>query len=141
MRALLDPNFTEFIMKIGDGTHMSEKDDLVNITASMLIDRPMRVAQHPLVPLLAPPMLIEAHPENDPLNALIEAVCPNIQLESFTSGALNRAILTTKNVFVGEINDIMIGMFPGDVSFDETSNPNDQTQYEDFLHSLTQNGM
>ncbi|GKB40121.1 ATP-dependent DNA helicase PIF1-like protein [Tanacetum coccineum] len=39
MRALLDPIFIKFLMKIGDGTHMSEKDDLVSITASMLIDR------------------------------------------------------------------------------------------------------
>nr|GEY73239.1 ATP-dependent DNA helicase PIF1-like [Tanacetum cinerariifolium]GEY73256.1 ATP-dependent DNA helicase PIF1-like [Tanacetum cinerariifolium] len=77
-----------------DSTELfGEKDDLVNIPACMLI---------------------EADPENDPLNSLIEAVYQNIQLESFTSGALNRTILTTTNVFVDEINDIMIGRFPGD---------------------------
>lgn len=91
-------------------------------------------------------MLIETDSDIDPLNALIESVYPNIELESLVAtGALNRAILTTKNAFVDEINDILIAKFPGEeieyVSFDETIDPNDQTQYEDFLHSLTPNGM
>ena len=40
---------------------------------------------------------------------------------------------------------MLIGKFPRQeveyISFDETIDPNDQDQYEDFLHSLTPNGM
>ena len=45
--------------------------------------------------------------------------------------SLNRAILTTKNSFVDEINDMLIGRFVGEEtehnSFDETIVPNDQS--------------
>nr|XP_043615630.1 uncharacterized protein LOC122587509 [Erigeron canadensis] len=123
MRALLDPSFSKFLLKIGDGTETTHDDDLINIPASMLIDK---------------------HSEDDSLDALIDSVYPNIQ--SFTnSRALNRAILTTKNIFVDEINDLLIQKFPGEpteyTSFDETLDLNDQTQYEDYLHSLTPDGM
>ncbi|GJT32310.1 ATP-dependent DNA helicase PIF1-like protein [Tanacetum coccineum] len=125
MRALLDPIFTEFLLKIGNGTETSHKNDLVNIP---------------------PSMLIQTHLDKDPLDALIDCVYPNTQLHSLTTPcSLNRAILTTKNSFVDEINEILIARFPGEeteyASFDETLDPNDQTQYEDFLHSLTPNGM
>ncbi|GKB09795.1 ATP-dependent DNA helicase PIF1-like protein [Tanacetum coccineum] len=126
MRALLDPNFTEFLLEIGNGKETSLNNDLVNIPASMLI---------------------ETLSENEPLDTLIDHVYPDIQLQSSTnSRASNRAILTTKNCFVDEINDILIArLIPGEeteyVSCDETLDPDDQTQYEDFLHSLTPNGM
>ncbi|XP_052622658.1 uncharacterized protein LOC128127948 [Lactuca sativa] len=59
--------------------------------------------------------------------------------------SLKWAILTTKNIFVHEINDILINKFLGEeteyISLDETLDPNDQAHYEDLLHSLTPNGM
>ncbi|GJU57873.1 ATP-dependent DNA helicase PIF1-like protein [Tanacetum coccineum] len=92
MRALLDPIFTEFLLKIGNGTETSHKNDLVNIP---------------------PSMLIQTHLDKDPLDALIDCVYPNTQLHSLTTPCyLNRAILTTKNSFVDEINEILIARFP-----------------------------
>nr|XP_043620138.1 uncharacterized protein LOC122591985 [Erigeron canadensis] len=96
MRALLDPAFSEFLLKIGNGTQPTDENDLINIPASMLIDR---------------------HSETASLDALIESVYPNIQTFSGSCELTEYA------------------------SFDETIDPNDQTQYEDFLHSLTPNGM
>ncbi|GKC84108.1 ATP-dependent DNA helicase RRM3-like protein [Tanacetum coccineum] len=94
MRALLDPIFTEFLLKIGNGTETSHKNDLVNIP---------------------PSMLIQTHLDKDPLDALIDCVYPNTQLHSLTTPcSLNRAILTTKNSFVDEINEILIARFPGE---------------------------
>nr|XP_043614267.1 uncharacterized protein LOC122586333 [Erigeron canadensis] len=123
MRALLDPAFSEFLLNIGNGTQTIDEDALITIPTSMLIDK---------------------HSKSASLDALINSVYPNIQ--SFSSScALNHAILTTKNIFVDEINDLLIQKFPGEPteysSFDETIDPNDQTQHEDFLHSLTPNGM
>ncbi|KAG5610171.1 hypothetical protein H5410_021452, partial [Solanum commersonii] len=51
-----------------------------------------------------------------------------------------RIILTTKNDFVDEINDMLIHRFSDDATLyttiDETIEPNDQCQFEDFLHTL-----
>ncbi|GKE08283.1 ATP-dependent DNA helicase PIF1-like protein [Tanacetum coccineum] len=104
--------------KLHYGKETSLNNDLVNIPASMLI---------------------ETLSENEPLDTLIDHVYPDIQLQSSTNScASNRA---TKNCFVDEINDIFIArLIPGEeteyVSCDETLDPDDQTQYEDFLHSL-----
>ncbi|KAG5605670.1 hypothetical protein H5410_027162 [Solanum commersonii] len=52
----------------------------------------------------------------------------------------SRIILTTKNDFVDEINDMLIHRFSDDAivytAIDETIEPNDQCQFEDFLHTL-----
>ncbi|KAG5591878.1 hypothetical protein H5410_042392, partial [Solanum commersonii] len=52
----------------------------------------------------------------------------------------SRIILTTKNDFVDEINDMVLHRFPDDATvyttIDETIEPNDQCQFEDFLHTL-----
>ncbi|GKB49338.1 ATP-dependent DNA helicase PIF1-like protein [Tanacetum coccineum] len=111
MRAFLDPAFAEFLLKIGNRIQSQDNYDLVDIPASMLIDTNMR---------------------DDPLNALINHVYPNNQLESVaTTCAVNRAILTTKKCFADEINDTLTARFPREeteyVSFDETIDPNDQT--------------
>ncbi|XP_070026003.1 uncharacterized protein [Nicotiana sylvestris] len=59
---------------------------------------------------------------------------------SDVSSITSRVILTTKNDFVDEINDLLIAQIPGDpktyVAFDETIEANDQSHYEDFLHTL-----
>ncbi|KAM3398671.1 hypothetical protein P3S68_002187 [Capsicum galapagoense] len=51
----------------------------------------------------------------------------------------------TKNDFVDELNDRLINQFPQDaktfVSLDENIEPSDQSQFEDFLHSLNPPGL
>ncbi|GJT42781.1 ATP-dependent DNA helicase RRM3-like protein, partial [Tanacetum coccineum] len=122
LQDLLDS--TELFGGNGTGTESSHSNGLIDIPATT--------------------MLLDTHPKDDPLKALIDYVYPNIHLESLitTPAAVNRAIPTTKNIFVDEINDILIARFPGEeieyVSFDETLDPNDQTQYEVFLHRLHQ---
>lgn len=57
----------------------------------------------------------------------------------------SHVILTTKNYFVDEINDMLIVKFPERartyVATDETVEPNDQSQFEDFLHTLHTPGL
>ncbi|XP_070012986.1 uncharacterized protein [Nicotiana sylvestris] len=57
----------------------------------------------------------------------------------------SRVILTAKNDFVDEMNELLIAQFPGDartyVAFDETIEANDHSQYEDFLHTLHPAGL
>ncbi|XP_016514890.1 uncharacterized protein LOC107831623 [Nicotiana tabacum] len=61
------------------------------------------------------------------------------------SSTSSRVIMTTTNNFVDEINDMLITQLLGDsttyVAFDETTKTNDQSQYEDFLHSLHPAGL
>ena len=53
--------------------------------------------------------------------------------------------LTTKNDFVDEINDMLIAQFPADekvyLATDETIDPKDQSEYDDFLHALNPPGL
>ena len=73
-------------------------------------------------------------------------IYPHIQHRSENPALpLNRAILTTKNHFMDEVNDILIEKFPGTaveyLSFDRVLNPNNQVQYEDFLNTLSPSGL
>ncbi|KAK6925452.1 DNA helicase Pif1-like [Dillenia turbinata] len=58
---------------------------------------------------------------------------------------MNRAILTTKNDFVDQINNIMIQKLPGEtiiyLSFDETVAQKNHADNEDFLHNLHPSGL
>ncbi|XP_023767568.1 uncharacterized protein LOC111916168 isoform X1 [Lactuca sativa] len=124
MRARLDLTFTDFLLTVGNGVECLTDDYMVNLPSSMLIETSHNMPG---------------------LNALIDFVYPtiNVNAENFPF-ASNRVVLTTKNLFVDEINDILINKFLGIenkyISFDETADPNDQAQYEDLLHSLTPNG-
>ncbi|CAI9266057.1 unnamed protein product [Lactuca saligna] len=125
MRLFLDPMFTNFLLRIGDGKEISDDNDFVTLPTQIVIQNNATTNQ---------------------LNVLIDYVYPNISnISTNVHSTLNRAILTTNNNFVHEINDILIHKFPGEemeyISFDETLDPNDQAHYEDLLHSLTPNGM
>ncbi|CAH1440382.1 unnamed protein product [Lactuca virosa] len=124
MRALLDPIFTDFLLRLGDSNENSDEDDVT----------------------LPKQIVIEESEESKGLLTLIEYVYPNIsQHYTIIPSSMNRAILTTKNAFVDQINEMLIQKFQGEekeyISFDETLYPNDQGYYEDLLHSLTPNGM
>nr|XP_027126011.1 uncharacterized protein LOC113742372 [Coffea arabica] len=125
MRARFDPSFTDYLLRVGDGTNQAEDDSLIHLPSSILVSNGS---------------------QNASLHDLIDVVYPHIHYRSENPALpLNRAILTTKNHFVDEVNDILIDKFPGTaveyLSFDRALNPNNQVQYEDFLNSLSPSGL
>ncbi|GER43330.1 replication protein A 70 kDa DNA-binding subunit A [Striga asiatica] len=106
-----------------------------------------------------PPSLIlgDANTE-DALEQLIAIIYPDLQTTPVQNGnygdkqndtnpsfQMNRAILSTKNRFVDDINNKLINAFPGEMveylSFDEVDNPIHKGLYEDIINSLTPGGM
>ncbi|KAG5589602.1 hypothetical protein H5410_040116 [Solanum commersonii] len=87
-------------------------------------------------------LLVYCNPEEiESLNLLFNVTYPDFHtFYSNPSFITSRIILTTKNDFVDEINDMLIHRFPNDATvytaIDETIEPNDQCQFEDFLHTL-----
>ncbi|XP_071901098.1 uncharacterized protein [Coffea arabica] len=125
MRAKSDPNFTEYLLRIGNGTEPVVYDENVEIPAKMLI---------------------RYTTEEESLTALINTVYPDFSIFAGSNYlGINRAILTTKNDFVDEINDTLIQNFPGDsfdyISRDTCLDPSQQAILEDFINSLTPNGL
>lgn len=125
MRAKLDPTFSEYLLRIGNGTEPTTLDDKVKLPIGMIVSYTDDIIS---------------------LNALIDFVFLDINdYPNKLDLMINRAILTPKNDCVDEINNLLIDRFPGEVtryySFDETIEKNDQTVQEDFLNSLTPNGL
>ncbi|XP_019242702.1 PREDICTED: uncharacterized protein LOC109222857, partial [Nicotiana attenuata] len=125
MRAKTDPAFCEYLMRIGN-----EKEPLTS-------ENKIEIPNSFIVPYTT---------EQESLNALFETTFPN--MHAFfrdASSVTSRVIFTTKNNFVNEINDMLISKFPKEaktfVVIDETCESNDQSQYEDFLHSLNPAGL
>ncbi|XP_071913922.1 uncharacterized protein [Coffea arabica] len=121
MRAKLDPSFTQFLLRIGDGTQETNENDIVKLPSSIIVNY---------------------NNETDAIEKLINIVYPEFKDPSNKLYcSQNRAILTTKNNFVDEINDQLIKKFPGDLteylSYDETLNENHQSEYIDLLNTLT----
>ncbi|OIT35017.1 hypothetical protein A4A49_62119, partial [Nicotiana attenuata] len=125
MRAKTDPMFCEYLMRIGNGQEKINSHDKIEIPDCFVI------------PFVS---------ENQSLDLLFRVTYPNLRTcFSDASSMTSRVILTTKNDFVVEINDLLIAQFPSDpktyVAFDETIEANDQSQYEDFLHTLHPAGL
>lgn len=125
MRAQKDLPFTDFLLRIGNGNEPFLFDDNVQIPANMLI-----------------------HFDNDvdSLNRLIDTVYPGLRtFKEDPHSLVSRAILTTKNDCVQELNDFLIEQFPGDlkeyVSFNATDDTFQQGEYEDYLNSLSASGL
>lgn len=91
-------------------------------------------------------LIIPFTTEEESLNELFEVTYPDKDfLFDDSSSIASRVILTTKNNFVHEINDMLISRFPKDartyVAIDETVEPNDQGQFEDYFHTLNPAGL
>ncbi|XP_015161034.1 uncharacterized protein [Solanum tuberosum] len=125
MRARTDPTFSEYLLKSGNGKE--------SVNALRKIEIP-------------PSFLIPYVNEKESLDILFKSIHPNLNmLTEDISSITSRVILTTKNDFVAEINEMFIHKFPGNtmtlVGIDETVEPKDQSQYEDFLHTLNPSGL
>ncbi|XP_062118748.1 uncharacterized protein LOC133832419 [Humulus lupulus] len=125
MRARLDPAFSDYVLKVGNGMPPNTVNEMIKIPTCMLI---------PYVD------------DKFSLDRLIEDVFHNIHdFSQNISSMMKRAILTPKNDFVDEINTLLIHRFPGEeqryYSFDETTDSSEQSVMEDFLNNLTPNGL
>ncbi|XP_042968932.1 uncharacterized protein LOC122301587 [Carya illinoinensis] len=125
MRARLDPVFSEYVLELGNGMPPITVDETIKILDGMLVPY-----------------------EDDctSLDHLIDAVFHDIHEYSINiSAMMNRAILTPKNSYVDEINALLIHRFPGELkryySFDEAIDTSEQSIMEDFLNTLTPNGL
>ncbi|XP_042963997.1 uncharacterized protein LOC122297994 [Carya illinoinensis] len=95
MRARLDPDFSNYILELGNGMPPITIDEYVKIPTAMLIPYQNDTAS---------------------LDQLLDAVFNDISKYSVNiSSMMNRAILTPKNSYVHEINNLLIQRFPGDI--------------------------
>ncbi|XP_073154190.1 uncharacterized protein [Henckelia pumila] len=125
MRALLDPNFLTYLLKIGDGVENTNEKDEIQIPPT---------ANIPFIDDITS------------LNTLVDMVFPNIDdCNLYFSLFVNRAILTTRNDFVHEINDVLINRFPGEettyFSCDENTSSCVIPDQEELFHCLTPQGL
>ncbi|KAG6645201.1 hypothetical protein CIPAW_08G106200 [Carya illinoinensis] len=124
MRARLDPDFSNYILELGNGMPPITIDEYVKIPTTMLIPY---------------------QDDSTSLDQLLDAIFDDISEYSMNiSNMMNRAILAPKNSYVDEINNLLIQRFPGEMkqyySFDETIDASEQAVMEDFLNTLTPNG-
>ncbi|XP_015078482.2 uncharacterized protein LOC107022360 [Solanum pennellii] len=125
MRATKDPDFCEFLMRIGSGKEKTNDRGKIEIPHSLII------------PFTS---------EKESLDLLFKNTYPDLyKCCTKTSFVTSRAILTTKNDFVDDINDMLISRFSNIekvyIAIDETIDPKDQSEYEDFLHTLNPTGL
>jgi PIF1-like helicase/Helitron helicase-like domain at N-terminus len=125
MRARSDPWFSQFLLRVGDGTELSDEDDFIRIPDDMAISYVN---------------------DEQSLNELIEAVFPSLHLNGLESDFIaERAILSTTNDHVDELNECMINRFPGEemtyYSFDTGEDDTHNYYPSEFLNSLTPNGL
>ncbi|XP_031112102.1 uncharacterized protein LOC116016078 [Ipomoea triloba] len=124
MRAKLDPGFSAYLMRIGNGIEPTLFGNKIKIPSSFLLQCQQKSS----------------------IDVLFKAVYPD--MNNFINdpySLMTRALLTSKNEFVDDINSTLIDKFPGVskcyVSYDE---PLDSTKYlhcEDYLHTLSPSGM
>ncbi|XP_076911314.1 uncharacterized protein LOC143569228 [Bidens hawaiensis] len=125
MRALNDPWFSEFLLRVGDGTEETTNGNFIKIPDAMTI-----------------PFTTNDNSIRDLINIIYPSLDSNTHSPDYIS---SRAILTTRNDSVDEVNDYMINIFNGDecvyYSFDTTEDDHRNLYPVEFLNSLTVGGL
>ncbi|XP_075483668.1 uncharacterized protein LOC142523822 [Primulina tabacum] len=125
MRAFLDPEFSSYLLRIGNGIEYTNEKEEIQIPNKINI---------PFVD------------DVTSLHALIDMVFPNISDTNIDfSSFVKRAILTTRNEFVHEINDLLISKFSGEektyFSCDENTSNCIIPDQQELFHCLTPQGL
>ncbi|XP_049406379.1 uncharacterized protein LOC125870057 [Solanum stenotomum] len=82
----------------------------------------------------------------NPEETLISEIFPDLQQNyRSTDYITERAILASRNEFVDNLNEILIGKFPGEtktyISFDSAEDDTNNYYQEEYLNTLTPNGL
>ncbi|KAL6896782.1 hypothetical protein ACP4OV_007354 [Aristida adscensionis] len=125
MRAQFDPWFSDYLLRIGNGTEPTIGDDYVRLPDDIVIGYT---------------------DTEDSINKHIVDVFPSLEENARSSDYMStRAILSTKNEHVDQLNAKMIDKFPGQEkvyhSFDSIDNDSHNLYPIDFLNSITPNGL
>ncbi|XP_076892294.1 uncharacterized protein LOC143543990 [Bidens hawaiensis] len=125
MRALNSPWFSNFLLRVGDGTKESIIGNFICIPDDMTI--------------------LFATKENS-IKELFNAIFPSIENNVYTSNYIaSIEILSTRNESVDEINDQMLDNFQGEehvyYSFDEVEDDKHHFYPTEFLNALNVNGL
>ncbi|XP_076929372.1 uncharacterized protein LOC143593706 [Bidens hawaiensis] len=125
MRALNDPWFSEYLLRVGDG-----KEPCVDGTF-------IRIPQNMSIPFTT---------QEASIKELVNTLFPDLQANArSTEYMTSRAILTTKNEDVDRINDHMIDIYEGEeqiyYSFDMAEDDTQNLYPTEFLNSLIVTGM
>nr|XP_009795470.1 PREDICTED: uncharacterized protein LOC104242160 isoform X2 [Nicotiana sylvestris] len=120
MRAKTDHAFCDFLLRIGNGQERLNATNNIEVPNSLI------------VPFTA---------ERESLDKLFTVTYPYLNSSGYEASCTDsRVILTTKNNCADEINDMLIDQFPGKarifVGIDETIESDNQSQFEDLLHTL-----
>ncbi|XP_073129488.1 uncharacterized protein, partial [Henckelia pumila] len=124
MRSAQDIEFSQFLLRVGDGLEENVDGNFIKLPNSMIIPW---------------------ESENS-IQQLIDSVFPNMSDHVHDANYMvDRAIITTKNVDVDEINEILILKFPGEekvyTSWDSIEDDNHNLFQEEFLNSLCPSGL
>ncbi|XP_073152408.1 uncharacterized protein [Henckelia pumila] len=124
MRSAQDNEFSQFLLRIGDGLQNTTHGDFIELPESIIISWEGEQSIHQLIDVVFPYML---HHVND------------------AKYMVGRAIITPKNFDVDKINEMLISKFPGDeivyTSWDNVEDDNSNLFQEEFLNSLIPSGL
>nr|XP_027122232.1 uncharacterized protein LOC113739192 [Coffea arabica] len=125
MRAMFDPEFSRFLLRVGEGREPIDDEGEITLSSDIVIPY---------------------YDKEKSLDRLLESVFPDLNTYSQDPyNLINRCILAPKNSSVDELNEIMIRRFPGSlhtyISSDKTVDQRHQGDYEDFLNSQNPKGL
>ncbi|XP_073120390.1 uncharacterized protein [Henckelia pumila] len=124
MRSAEDIEFSQLLLRIGDGLQHSVNDDFIKLPDSMVIPWEGEHSISQLIDFVFPDMV--EHMNN-------------------ANYMVSRAIITRKNVDVDKINELLISKFPGEekeyASWDTVEDDNNNLFQEEFLNSLSPSGL
>ena len=125
MRAQSDPWFSDYLLRIGNGTEETIANDYVHLPEDIVIGYT---------------------DTDDCVNKLIQHVFPSLEDNARSTAYMSpHAILSTKNEHVDQLNEKMIDRFLGEEkvhhSFDSVDDDSINNYPIDFLNSITPNGL
>ncbi|KAG5563862.1 hypothetical protein RHGRI_000157 [Rhododendron griersonianum] len=124
MRAQSDSAFSDFLLRVGNGVEPTVDENMIQIPEEMIVRYEGRSCE----------------------SCLINAVFPSLKENANSAEYItHRAILATRNESVDMLNDKLIATFPGEewkyVSYDEAIDDTHCYYPEEFLNTLTPNGL
>ncbi|XP_074297252.1 uncharacterized protein LOC141627958 [Silene latifolia] len=125
IRARADPEFSEFLLKLGNGELQTVEDETVQLPSDLIL---------------------QTNGAQCPVTALVECVFPEVQHKVFCPSIFTgRVILTPRNNDVDLINALLIDKFPGKEyvykSFDSVIDDTSNVHPVEFLNTLCPPGM